>query len=197
MHIIIYHYLFFFTWQKANPSIKAIHTCLEFLPTLLRNRAKLNSFFYVIHFRADLQIDIFPIFSFLGALHSFLDQFIFYIPSACLFQQQSYCLQTNNALVCNKISYKFSPNSKTRSIYIRGTFVRITHSFWKIKSKMGELVQLNGLLFLTAEKTMGCTSNKMALTTISEDEKRLVKDSWNLFVSRGDFSDTGSHMYKV
>lgn len=67
----------------------------------------------------------------------------------------------------------------------------------KIKSKMGELVQLNGLLFLTAEKTMGCTSNKMALTTISEDEKRLVKDSWNLFVSRGDFSDTGSHMYKV
>ncbi|XP_011445784.1 neuroglobin isoform X2 [Magallana gigas] len=62
---------------------------------------------------------------------------------------------------------------------------------------MGELVQLNGLLFLTAEKTMGCTSNKMALTTISEDEKRLVKDSWNLFVSRGDFSDTGSHMYKV
>lgn len=62
---------------------------------------------------------------------------------------------------------------------------------------MGELVQLYGLLFLTAEKTMGCTSNKMALTTISEDEKRLVKDSWNLFVSRGDFSDTGSHMYKV
>lgn len=115
-----YHYLplpIFFTWQKANPSIKAIHTCLEFLPTLLRNRAKLNSFFYVIHFRADLQIDIFPIFSFLGALHSFLDQFILYIPSACLFQQQCYCLQTNNALVCNKISYKFSPNSKTRSIY--------------------------------------------------------------------------------
>lgn len=196
MHIIIYHYLFFFTWQKANPSIKAIHTCLEFLPTLLRNRAKLNSFFYVIHFRADLQIDIFPIFSFLGALHSFLDQFILYIPSACLFQQQCYCLQTNNALVCNKISNKFSTNSKTRSIYTGNSCTNYALVL-KIKSKMGELVQLNGLLFLTAEKTMGCTSNKMALTTISEDEKRLVKDSWNLFVSRGDFSDTGSHMYKV
>lgn len=48
-----YHYLplpIFFTWQKANPSIKAIHTCLEFLPTLLRNRAKLNSFFLCYSF---------------------------------------------------------------------------------------------------------------------------------------------------
>lgn len=46
-----YHYLplpIFFTWQRANPSIKAIHTCLEFLPTLLRNRAKLNSFFFML-----------------------------------------------------------------------------------------------------------------------------------------------------
>lgn len=40
-----YHYLplFFFTWQKANPSVKN-DTCLEFSPTLLRNRAVLNSF---------------------------------------------------------------------------------------------------------------------------------------------------------
>ncbi|XP_048733920.1 neuroglobin-like [Ostrea edulis] len=44
---------------------------------------------------------------------------------------------------------------------------------------------------------MGCTSDKMALVTISKDEKQLVKDSWNLFVSRGDFADTGSYMYKV
>lgn len=95
-----------------------------------------------------------------------------------------------------KISYKFNPNSKTRSIYTGYSCTNYALVL-KIKSKMGELVQLNGLLFLTAEKTMGCTSNKMALTTISEDEKRLVKDSWNLFVSRGDFSDTGSHMYKV
>lgn len=130
-----YHYLplpIFFTWQKANPSIKAIHTCLEFLPTLLRNRAKLNSFFfYVIHFRADLQIDIFPIFSFRGALHSFLDQFILYIPSACLFQQQSYCLQTNNALVCKKKYRINSTQIVKHEVNIRGTVVRITHSFWK------------------------------------------------------------------
>ncbi|XP_061173333.1 neuroglobin-like [Saccostrea echinata] len=44
---------------------------------------------------------------------------------------------------------------------------------------------------------MGCTSDKMALTTIPEDEKQLVKNSWNIFISRGDFSDTGSYMYKV
>lgn len=94
-----YHYLPLFFSPDKKPILlsKTIHAQNFHQPSY-------ETELYKIHFRAELQIDIFPIFSFLGALHLFLDQFILYIPSACLFQQQCYCLQTNNALVWNKIS---------------------------------------------------------------------------------------------